>query len=379
MIENNVDSTNSNVKFLKLTSASLSLFAPRISHTLKIKSLYGDMIVSNASDKSALEVKSYLCGGTSIDPKDILFVSLGKEVHDEESMCAYCHNGAPRIFAMIRSGAKSMVSISVNYSGGQNSNHIAEFPASTKLFHFKRELWSRKLIPWRPTRLRLIIGGRTLSNDYGFLGDYILLAVNRNARKGLSASCPVYVSQMMDTKHEVKIHLALPRRAKLSFLFEIGVHISFIREILVHKYAFPHELVLRFEMARGGGWMYLDPSSTLIDYGILSSAKEINLRLMSQSTAVPAAVPLLQCVDTNGSTMKITASVGQPPSSTIASGDEADVTKKNAVASVSAVDTEKPKAKGAVGSMFKGMKKGFLSGGDKSKGKTANNSTDKCQ
>jgi len=362
----------------KLTNKALELLTKsNKSNKIKIKTLnHGVLTVDVSNCYTIHDLKTNLCKDTAVQPNDIILIGNGKQLLDNQlfSIDEFNHDRM-NIFALIRT--KANTSVKLLFKGDVTKDHTIKelnFPLNTRIFHLKRELYSKKITSLRPGSQRLIINGSVVSDNL-LLGDYIL-----KSKKGNQATT-IYISKTLNIQHEVDISIKLKNFIDMKFSMEISLPTIYIREILYRQYKVPKDLNLVVTMLISDKgvdrWIDLHPAYTLIDYGISNNTKSIkmNLELIKNDDALSNIfVPQTpaEALSNNKSDNSIVIPLDSTGSrSIIISAVPDTINEKASVNNVKAKEESHD-----ITDTFKGMKKGFIDNNkSKSKQETNNNTS----
>jgi hypothetical protein len=338
---------------------------------MKVKMLYGDTSVSmsangqQAASMTVRQVKERLCEGTGgLCADDILIVSGGKQLADTQELA----NHKKSVFALVRSTAKSMITIPIQCreSCGKTTSTQLTISASARIFYVQSQLHKQKLIPLKPTCQRLMLGTRQLSDEREFIGNYVLAAANTatNRRKRQlhpSTMAPtMHVMETIDTKREVHLKVIVgqnKRPVEHAVDFEIGQTIDKLQDTLVRERVIPPINMgkLDFFLMPGDNVdgsrltkdeVLLDRQKTLFDYGVTGTSKNVCIRacvLVEQPRAAPVTpvvVDFPTMLTFLGALHAVTKSLGSEP--TTPSTPNVSSTSSSAIPVPAAVATEKP-------------------------------------
>jgi len=287
---------------LQLTRSSLALIGLRPSfmknHVLKVKTMTGAEIQVPLAETScsyqALHVKSFICQNLPLQPSDIILIRQGKEVKDDEVIDPFIHGSSKpmTIHALTRTSSTTPISLLCK---GDGKCSTMEVLTSTRIFHFKRELFSKKISSLRPSSQRLIIGGRQL-HDNLLLGDYLLQSLASRKKMMSNNQVIVHISKTMNISHEVEVRCKLNDHTQIKFSVEISIPTVYMREILFRQFFIPKESHLVLSLVVKGRTIELHPDYTLLDYGISSETKSIDVHIAKVVEVAPASVVPLKHV-----------------------------------------------------------------------------------
>jgi hypothetical protein len=345
--------------FSKLSPASLALFdLAHLKSNMKVtvKSLISEFSIPMEDIKTYLDIKKILCQGTGMQSSDILLISKGKEMLNDNIVSHKISN--VKYHTLLRTKACSTISLICKYNG--KANKII-FPANTKVFHVKRELFGKKLTTLRPGSQRLIIAGRQL-HDNMLLGDYLLQS-NASKKKMLTSDGEIilHISKSFNADHEVDVMTSLNNGAKLKFSMSISSPTMYMREIIWRQYHMPMPTEILTYLIVKGRPVELHPDYTLIDYGVTSETKSVEIVMAKLTIDLPDSL----------SGLNILPHVAPSPAQAFLNADHpiiqlaAPIVKsENEGASIKpslSMTKKRPNEKEKEGTaIFKGMKKGFF-------------------
>ena len=260
-----------------------------IQFTVKTISGLSIKISNITTSHSILDLKKILCAKSGLAPSDLLIVKNGVEEKDN-----FTFNDEEALFAnnryvLCRSSSQNKLLLSVfNTNNKAKQRCTVSLSPSCTVSDVKTTLYKSKVSHLRPGEQRIILGKKVLTNNC-FLGDYILHALwtkpsafapsnsNKDSQH-MSPQLSIHVSPTVNIAHEVNVTIDLPNKGHFKFCFAIDTPLINIREILWRQYRVPKDLHISFCLAVSGrSWVPLDPTCRLIDYGITSSAKAVQL------------------------------------------------------------------------------------------------------
>ena len=206
---------------------------------------------------TSLEIKTSLCSKAScFRPSDILVVSGGRELHDDERIS----NNA---CVMLRSSVDVAVELDVSYN---KVLHRVSLRSNMKVFQVKRALQAVTKVP--PSGMRLILGGVTLDNDAVLLGDFLLQALSQKKRLSIA------LHKVLDAKKDVDLSIAYDNGMEpLRVSIELGQRLEVLPQLLFRAYGVSTTFDYIFAMkAADGSVVPLHPSMTLIELGVAGGA-----------------------------------------------------------------------------------------------------------
>lgn len=363
----NVETLKNNTS-LKSSSESIFLMGKQKNKKLKVKTLFGDFVLLKEGIKTILEAKKYICSDINIKPNEIMMISDGKELNDSD----FCQSlSTPKIFVVVRSSVKSCLKVSIQIFG-ETKSISTEFPAGTKIFHIKRELYNRKIVSFRPEAQRLIIGGKLLMDENSILGDYVIggsrTCSRRNDRSNihLNDNFIIYVSKTVNATHEINLHVEVNETITLKFPFAIGQAVNNIHQVLYRQYNFPKHFQVNFSLKKqppqvqqqqnqeyknspcillnsSDNWMSLTGTMSLLDYNITESDHQATVKIDRGYDHIRIHhQTLLELMNNNSDSLSSSSSNEPKPVAT----------KKRTIPQQREQEQE---------TLFRGMKKGFLS------------------
>lgn len=210
------------------------------------------------------------------------------------------------------------------------------FPANMKIFQLKRSLFTSKTTSVKPQSLKLIIGGR-VAHDQTMIGDYFFkyssiashssqrgpMALNAAAVESTDVvknlNCNPLQVQLLQTfnlNHEVDVNIVLRDKQVLKFSTEISKPIIRIRQFLLQQLRIPLQipLVIYLDLLGTKKSIELHPDYSLIDYGITSSDKVVNISLarLESNSSYTAPLPwdaLTKCSEESNPETNVTNSL----------------------------------------------------------------------
>lgn len=315
-----------------------SRLANTTSKLLRIQTLHHGGIIIPAGCRKVGELKTLICKDIPLKPIDIRLIYSGKELldDDEVSLKDVQQTSASKLFVLTKTSAVSTIRLVIkgNISKDESPCEIS-FPANTKVFKLKKELYQRKITSLKSNSQRLIIGGKVL-HDEMLLGDYLLqslslqkkMVVKANAAdvnsQGNDSAVVLYISKTMNIQHEVNVKCHISNSVMFNFPFSISKPTKYILEVLSRQYQLPKHfnfslsLVLSKYTQQGTNLDHnkylnilshtsisnfdaknrlveLNKSSCLIDYGITEDFKSIDIvltKLQTQPVSMQVISPM---------------------------------------------------------------------------------------
>lgn len=259
---------------------------------LRIRTLHcGDILLTGAeSFKFYKDVKISICKNCPLCPEDLILVCNGRQLRDDESvnniLYQFCDH--KKLFVLVKTSSKTMVTI--NFKGdhlNDTLNPSLLVPINSRIFNFRRQLYSKKVTPLKTGAQRIIIGSRVLDDNY-LLGDYLLKCKQ-------SHHITAFILRQENLRHEVDVIAPLTNKNTMKFSLEISLPISSIREILWRLYHIPKEveLMLSLKQLNGGSYVDLNPAYTLLDYGVTTSFKSVEMSISRLENLSMSIIPNL--------------------------------------------------------------------------------------
>lgn len=291
---------------------------------LKVQPLCGGEVCVPAEKANMVcDLKNHLCSGTQIQPQWLRVIASGKELCDEVLLSSYAES---KVFVMLRCDVSHMVTLRIKQSLKDPGTAI-EIPLNAKVNALRTEVQRVTGIP--RTVQRLILCGSVLHDTY-LLGDYLL----RKRSKDLS----VLVTRTVDTSGEVDV--VLPLRDSLELKLRVGISspLADLIESLHTRYAIPRDTKLQFTY----NGVVMQPHMRWFDYGVTADMKQVKVQM-----GVLPKVTL-----THVAPNVVSYTIQSPPPVQIA------VPVPKTVQKLPETVTSREKS---ASSMFRGMKRGFLS------------------
>lgn len=252
------------------------------SSNLRVRSICcGDFAFHVEHISCVQELKETLCMNSPLIPDLLLVVQSGKELENSTRLCVESFSQNSPIYVLVRTSIKFKVSIDFKEQGSKSRSTI-DFDLNTKIFNIKKQLYSKGLTSLKPSMQRLISGSHHVLKDEDRIGDYLLSRTCSSTSKLNSTNirlenCLVHIWKAFDQKQDVKVEVSFPPRKNVS-KFSMGVcdSIAHIRDILSRQ----------FGMHVGGAFSLsmdqrvLDPTRTLLDYGVTAKSDVVRLLAM---------------------------------------------------------------------------------------------------
>ena len=279
--------------------------------SLKIKTLFGEIMLklddNEQSSLSATQLKVVLCRNTDFQPGDLILVRNGRSIPDDSVVVnersQLVKSPKEDIFVLLKPSCSTQCVFNVKVSSNDGSGATKflsglSYPANSKIFYLKRELYKQTKIS--EGAMRLILGAKVLKDEY-MLGDYIILATKRNTfplsstssstpfsslsssksastsgqqKSSASNRCTIFLQITIDMNREVEINIKLINKETLKFSLNIGAPLIHMRQILHHRYHIPPHMALKFitnfkrdSKTPGEKYHLTDMSKSLYDYG----------------------------------------------------------------------------------------------------------------
>lgn len=340
------------------------LFKTDSKRILKIKTLCKREISLQCPDVLTVRaVKELICARSiAVRESDIDIISGGKRLPDavtlepQKTVAAY---------VIVRTSSSSLVEVTVTEDG---VTRTASFSINMRVSEIKRRLYNEKITKIKPGEARIILNSRVL-HDSSLIGDYLINSSPITTRKGTKANqstVKLYISKTLNLKSDVNVQLELANGKVLRFAMEVGDSLCYVKDILHKQFGFPSDVDTQLYLESGTP---LSSSLSLFDYGIKPGTKEVKLRMQVidpsapiMPPSVPVVIHLPRVMQQPGIANKVGALMIEVPSIPVVASSS-QLRKKP----VSPRD-----GNASPSGMFRGMKKGFLSGGGR-----ANRSTKK--
>ena len=245
-----------------------------------------------AQQQTVFDWKQNLCKTMpNIDPSSLMLIRNGKVMMEHESV-GVSGGGTKPTYVLFRTNSKANVTITIRNSNGEENS--ISIPVSMKVSSLKKELFSKKIVSYKPQHQRLIFDGKILK-DFSIVGDYLLGAAKSmlSSKKYPLRKIVVHVCETIDPSQEVDIIVKLNEKKSLKLSFEVSKPIGLIVDILHKQYMFPlpqsgMRYVFYLPSQRKGELLKereLDSSKCLLDYGILGSSKCITLEIARSNSS----------------------------------------------------------------------------------------------
>ena len=340
------------------------------------------------------DLKAYICQGKDLRSEEIQLLSSGKE-------CANADPVPPQSYVLVRSTAMRCVEVSIKITGVK-SKHIVllSLPLNTRVSKLKSLLFKEKHTKWNITGQRLIASSKVMK-DHHILGDYLFHVA---AGKKTNAAHPlsIYLSQTIDSRAEMEIHVTLRNKQVIKFYFECGLPLYYAKDILHKQFAIPSTLQYCFCCSmQGMRAVRTDMQKCLLDYGILPSfCKVLHVTLVLETSMALSLPGVPYLLSPRNAKTQTQPPVTPPPlrSASPASvfsaewQNEAPLDSKSTGTPRTPIPIPNPpsfllptttglkkvpdsKRKSSTCSLFGGMKRGFLSSSHNNNNNNNNNNT----
>jgi hypothetical protein len=351
---------------------------------------------------TAIDVKKQACLDTPLCPDDVLLLSGGSAVADDEAICSQREG----LYLLLRSTAVAScrIALKVTKNGESTTAHL-EVPANMRIVLLKKELF-KALSNNKPNQLAIPVGAQRMVcrgqilHDHSCLGDFLFTDRMRYSKKtsksGTTAAAAaaaagpdltVFVTASADLSKEVPVHLKMLNGQSFKEYLSVSTPLIFLRQILWRQHALPLELPLYFYLTdkESGARMLLDTAKTLYDYEICSAVTlSLYPYIILGDPVTPPTTPR-PCPWTGagaGSPVSATAPLSPVHALSIgisnSAGGNTIIPKRRSTAKCG--PAKSPKSGAAPAAVSKpantglfGLKKGFLGGSDSASKKTKNN------
>ena len=286
------------------------------------------------------DLKHHVCRPSCVLAENISIVSQGMSLNDEDTITQ--HLMKP-IYAFIKTSSIRNVTVSVKHSCGSAKVTQVNCSLNSKLSDIKKRLSKDNVTDIRACDQRIIISGRVMKESC-LLGDYLL---HSKLNKSKTAVCTMIISKTINPRRELDIVLEMPNSRVIHFSFPCGEALYYAKMILLKQFGVPDDIPYHFNHSGSGA--VLNDHDTLLDHGIASptvTSVQLQFEATRPSGLFSSLVDLLLLDSTDLSTLSTPSLSGHSAASSTTSrhGDS---------------DSQKAKTNK---SLFKGMKKGFLSG-----------------
>jgi hypothetical protein len=299
-----------------LTSSSL------YSSALRIKTLCHKEIsfkISSNSGGTLYDLKVFLTSNSPLSPHDLLLISHGKHLSDDSlplsSLLSSVTTDHKPLYAFLKPSVTTVIPVHIKLHG--RGEIFLNCPMNMKVIDLKKKIYATKECNLSPLEQRAICSTR-LMKDHNLLGDYLLGAPHTPAAAGAgggsssssssssSKGLTIYLSQTMNLKRDLTVHLTLPNQRQVSFPFQFDDTLYFIRDILQKQFGLPlptahssstsssnsgssedvtvADLGLYFQSDRK---TRLSLDRSLYDYGVYPPTKSVKLVMRNHSSSPP--------------------------------------------------------------------------------------------
>ena len=329
--------------------------------TITVKTLCKKVL--NFSCVEALVVsalKREICSrSSSLTESDLDIVSAGKILNDGDLLHA---GGTVPVFVIVRSQATSTVELTVKEG---SITHRMKFPVNMRISEMKRRLYHHKITKLKPAEARIILNSRVM-HDSSLIGDYLLGCRSAEGKPTKTSDIRLYISKTLNLNAEVNVALELPNLQMLRFSIEVGDSLCYVQDILERQFGLTRDISTQLYLENGTP---LSPSLSLFDYGVKPGDREVKMKLRTPRPPVaggvqrgmpgPVVIPMmLQVPQAQGKPLPALVVDLRAPQVTV--GTSQQLNKRP-------MGPQEEKGGAASGGMFKGMKRGFLSNGKKTR------------
>jgi len=314
-------------------------------HTLSNKTIK----VPKTNIRIVSELKQEVCKGSCVLPSEIVIVSKGAHLDDDQDISYFI---SEPIYAFIKCTSHRNISLAIKHASSQLVGQI-ECSLNSKISRIKYSLAREKKTTIRPCEQRAIICGQVLK-DHHFIGDYLLhskVKSTKTMKRQSPPHCTIVLSRTVNPHREVDIALEMPNLTCINFSFPIGEALYYAKTILFHQYGVPNDLCYNFRHESG---VVLSDHDTLLGRDLVSpSMNEVKLTftVVTELMLSPHHIISLPSSLLDGGSDAVSAMGGTAGRSR--SHSTGDTPRGTAPVTAS---------KGASQPLFKGLKKGFLSG-----------------
>jgi len=289
-----------------LKSTSKASMSGQNAMKLRIRTLHcGEITLSSAEAFSSYrDIKVAICKqpGCPLQPDDLMLICNGCLLRDDDCVdVARLVEMNCKLYVLVKTTSKTIVNLTFKGEVSSSSSpNTLSVTASSRVFHLRKLLLSKKITTLKTGAQRIIIGSRVLDDSF-LLGDYLLkcklssstasaTSANATTTSATTANATTkcvlaYLLKQENLKHEVDVLAPLPNGNTMKFSFEISAPVSSMREALWRIYHVPKdvELILALKRARAAAseseYVTLDPNLTLLDYGVTNEFKSVEISI----------------------------------------------------------------------------------------------------